>query len=171
MNSITAAVNTVLKARPAKGRLYGRITNEELLGVKARSRLEQSGVDLKAKSMRDQVNPILESEHGLGLVPDDYAGTWKIVDVNERAAHVISKRMEKIGRLLVAQADGRDSVLSDTVLGYQTNPYINEEMEHLLMKCGRALAAIELVAEEALMPKLGRIKAIVDRHKAEEDKE
>ena len=131
-----------------RGYDFSTITNEEIIGVK-KSRLktlEKYGATVYANNRLVAIGDVLEFEYGISVIPHDYDGRWKIVNIDERSSHVIYKRLEKIVNSLLNAKTANDK--------YLENPHISEDHEKELKSMGRLLNAITLIAEEAIYPRI-----------------
>ena len=131
-----------------KGYDFSTITNEEIIGVK-KSRLktlEKYGATSYANQRLVQIGDVLEFEYGIAVIPHDYDGRWKIVNIDERSSHVIYKRLEKIANCVLNAKLAIDK--------YLENPHISEDHKKELKSIDRQVTAITLIAEEGIYPRL-----------------
>ena len=161
-------VVTRSKAKKA-GDTHARITNEELLGVRPNGVLEEAGVDLMAGTRRNEIEYELENTHGLGLVPDNHDGVWKIVTIDEKGAHILLHRMRRLERLIHERANGSPSTLRSTVEEYQTNPHSSADFCKVLAKAERSMMALEIVASEVIHPHIERLERLLVPFKSGDD--
>lgn len=159
MRTVEKAVQVILDTKVDPVHLRRLITNERLVGKKPHTELESYGVDAAAGELRSKVRDTLENEHGIGLVPWDYKGTWQILDINEVAAERVYKRMEKLQNTVINA--------ENLVLEYQTHPMIGPDLEKTLKSVHRVIDFQMTFLEEALEPKLSRVQKLLESHRPE----
>lgn len=161
-------VLAAFKARP-KGSEFGTISNRELIGVRPSGELEEAGCDLLAGNRRDEINETLEEEHGVGLVPHDYRGIFRVVPIDARGAHLLLIRLYRLQKLIAEQKNGSPSVLSITVESYNSNPFSSEEFRKVLARAAKTAKALELIAAETIQPNIDRLEKILLPFKSNDD--
>jgi hypothetical protein len=161
MISAEKSIERVLAAEPKNGEKYAFITNEQLLGVRPSNPLEEAGVDACAVTRRDEINGTLESEHGVALVPFDYRGTWRIVNVDQRGAHLVYIRLRRLQKLIGTQKNGVASMLQLTIEEYETNPHTTDEFCKVLKRAHRLANALALIADETIQNHLDKLEALM----------
>lgn len=151
INSIDGSIDLILAKKAEAGQNDPRITNEEMLGIsKARDPIRKQGWDLEAKHRRDEINPILEDQYGIGLIPDDFRGTWRIVDVGRRARYLVAMRARRAIRLV-------SSTMEETLLNYSTHPHIRNDDQRWIEALLVGYQAIDQLIAVAIVPQLQKM--------------
>lgn len=172
MRTKEEAIAFVLKRKPKAGYRYPRFTCSELLNENPdNDAVRKAGVTTLANQMITEINPRLEMEHGVGLIPDRYDCTWLIVSLDERAAYVIKMRGLKLYRMAIGDPRHmeRDCTLRETLVYYKSLSHLSTEMLKQIRSMERSLTAIEVVGREAFAPKLDRVIARLEPFEAEDD--
>jgi len=160
-------------ATRTKGLDYGLITNEKLLGERPDGEIAEAGVDALASCRRSDIESVLEDDHGIGLVPHDYRGTFKVVPLEIRVAHLMLIRLRRIRKLIQAdEASGRSSMLKGTVEKYLDNRHLSDEfVKKVLKPANKTTQLLEDIADRLLSPDIDRLEKLLLPYELEADDE
>ena len=155
MRNERQAIQLVINTKIKKGNDYPTVTNERLINERATNIKERKGIDVIASQLRQRINPFLEQEHGIGLIPFDYNSTCAIVPIDERAAYMI--------RLSAVRMSNAAVEMAKRIEEYATNPYISTAGTTSLIAMDKVMTAIEALHETALQPQLHKLEAMLEK--------